>query len=330
MSNAEALAIATSYKAAVEAAATAASSGILPLLDSLEGSSFLQFTREIRPAILELSDAFADLGTQLSMAYYDEIRGTFTPTDAKDYKAQYLLNPLAHREMTRNEVAHTFNSLQGSKDYNVARSAVAAVVGDSVKKASFSNTVENIRKDKALIIITYMPSAKACRFCRSIIAQGRTNYKWVQGDSAYGGSGFMASVYRRGSQFHKRCACTPVPRFVSSQSESVYDTRGQEAFTKDFKVAAKQADKLGVPMNTPRQVLDVMNSYQASYREVAHQHLNAQRKIERWKTRERITDEDWKRIVGPKWGATDEDIYKMKQLLAQNNWKPFWLPRKEK
>lgn len=317
MSNPQALALANSYKDTVASIATLASSGILPLLDSLEGASFLQLTRELRPAMLELGEQFAWVSAEASVAYYDELRTVFPPKDAEEYKARFLFNPLQHTERLRNEIAYTFNDVPSAKSYDAVKSSVVATVQDGVKKASFSNMVENIKKDKALVVITYMPSTKACRFCRSIISQGRTNYRWTEGDSAYGGSGFMAAVYRNGNQFHKRCACTPVPRFVSSQGEGDYDTKGQEGFNKDFKTAAKQADKLGVSMDTPKQAMQVMRSYEDSYR------------IPKGKV-ERVKAEAWGRIVGPKWNATEKELLEMKALLASNDWKPFVLPKEQK
>lgn len=314
MSNSDALLLASSYRDTVIAASQLAASGIIPLLEGLEGADFATWTRELRPAMLQVGEQFSGIAADAAIAYYDEMRSLFPPTDAGDYKAKVLANPAELLSLYRDNIAYTFNSVPTARSYEAVKSETLATVQDHVKRTSFSNMVENSKKDKALVIITYIPSAKACRFCRSIIA-GSRSYRRVGG----GGVDFMASIYARGSQFHKRCACTPVPRFVSSMSEEFYDTPRQVDFNNNFKKVVKQAETLSMPIGKPKEIMVAMDSYYKSIRAMKTPVFD--------EVTEKVKVVDMrKNVIGPRYGASDDELLKIKNALAGNNFKPYIIP----
>lgn len=327
MSNPEALALANSYRDTVLSASILAAAGINPLLDNVEGLDFKAWTREVRPAMLEIGTQFAMMTSELSAAYYDEARTMFPPNDGNKYKAAMLINPKDNLSAYRDNIAYTFNSVGNARSYDAVKSNVFATMGDFVRKSSFDNMVENAKRDKSLVIITYVPSSKACRFCRSLIAMGRKSYRSVEGEPAYGGSAWMAAVFKNNSIFHKRCACTPMPRFVGNGKHD-YDTTGQEVFNKDFQTVTKQAEKLGMMFDKPQKLVSAMQMYQESYR-MGTVRTYVDGKPKDVPTRKRVVDTEWKRIQGPKFDASEAELLKMKNAVAGNGGKPFKLPLDE-
>lgn len=306
----KALLLATAYKHTVTATATLAASGIQPLLDNVQGFDFGPWTAAVRPALLELGSHFSTVSTAASVDFYDELRSQFPPTDGLAYTASVLIDANKADKAYRNQIAYTFNTVQQTPNYDTVKSNVMATLSDFVTKSSFDNMTANAHKDASHVTISYLPSGKCCNFCRALIAQAHRGY-WVKGDSAYGGSDWMASVFRRGSVFHPHCACTPIIQ-TDSMPSNAFNTPGQNTFNKDFHNVMSQAETLGVAYDNPSDLVVAMRIYQNSYDTTKNGTI--------------VRTANWSRIVGPKRGATQDELLAMKNQLAGNGGKSFVVP----